>query len=593
MLDGEQFRDLVVVPVGGGGLVGLPVVVAVPGNLLRVVSPSLYGQGADGAVVPGVNAVGVCAGIQVRDRGVLEGDAGLPAGIESDGSILSRLAVDPERNLSGPGALARVRHRRLDGESIARLARQRHGRKVGDLEKRCLRPGVGGCPPGIAVGRGVGVRRPVQTSRGRGPERGPDPLEKPTADARGRLRVVLLFGGSHGSPWGPVSNKDCDGSPPPRVRAREAVPRAAAVTRPHRGIRLSRGTPTVPIPSPPKATRCGKPTVIYMFGVIERMLMPFDDRGDDGSSGRATSHRRQFLKGIGTAGLAGMVAGCLGGDDDTPTPTTESGNGNGNGNGDDTTPTESPAFTIRSVDPSETSARRPNLIEITATIENGGSASAEETVELSADGTVLASTDLSLDAGQIEGVPLEVNTEDLDPGEYEFTVTTAEDDASGTLTVEPFLDPPRNLLSFEAEQPLQLSVGTNTITAVLNNPYLSPVEDVEATLVVPDGWESDPGTVSVDSVDPAVPASVEWEVSVPESAAGEQQLTVELSYSSLGETAELSTDLSVTVSLPLSVPFGMDCGGAHTDEVVEIDGLAYQPAADVAQTARRCTKDGS
>jgi hypothetical protein len=312
--------------------------------------------------------------------------------------------------------------------------------------------------------------------------------------------------------------------------------------------------------------------------------MSFDDRGDDGSSGRATTHRRQFLRGISAAGIAGVVAGCLGGgDDDTPTPTTESGNGNGNGDDDDTTPTESTAFTIRSVDPSEASAHRPNPIEITATIENGGSASAEETVELSVDSTVLASTDLSLDGGQVEDISLDVNTEELDPGEYEFTVATAEDDASGTLTAEPFLDPPRNLLSFDAEQPLQLSIGSNTITGVLDNPYLSAIESVETTLVVPDGWEADPGTVSVDSIEPRVPTSVEWEVSVPESAVEEHQLTVELSYSALGETAELSTDLSVTVSLPVSIPFGMDCGGTHTDEAVEIDGLAYQPAADVAQ----------
>jgi len=315
--------------------------------------------------------------------------------------------------------------------------------------------------------------------------------------------------------------------------------------------------------------------------------MHSNERGESGSQDRAgddsavsnLGDRRQFLKRITVAGLAGVMAGCLGGDDDgTETP-----------GGMDTgtrTATQSPvSFTIRSIDPEEVTVTRPRRFTVEANIENSGEETGTRTVELRVDGDVVASTELELSPGTVEAVTLEASSADIDPGPHTHSVATADDEVSGTLTVESFLsDDPEPLFSFDAEGPLRLSIGTNTIEGTVISDYTQPLEDVEVELQLPEGWTIEgEATKTIGSIESVGRQSVSWDLSVPNT--GDQRefdLTAVLDYSVVGEKAEgLSSTLPVET--PLSIPFGMDCGGAHTATTVTIDDLDYIPTSDVSE----------
>jgi len=72
-----------------------------------------------------------------------------------------------------------------------------------------------------------------------------------------------------------------------------------------------------------------------------------------------------------------------------------------------------------------------------ATIENVGQVADTQTVELRFDGELINDQEVVLDSGESRTLRVRgIETDDLDPGEYEYVVSTDDDSATGILTVE-------------------------------------------------------------------------------------------------------------------------------------------------------------
>jgi len=94
-------------------------------------------------------------------------------------------------------------------------------------------------------------------------------------------------------------------------------------------------------------------------------------------------------------------------------------------------------LTISGLSPADAEVEEGESIDvIEAFVTNDGEELEEQTIELRIDGTVVASQDVSLEAGDTEPVSFEdVSTEGLDPGEYEHGVFSDDDSETGTLTI--------------------------------------------------------------------------------------------------------------------------------------------------------------
>lgn len=96
-----------------------------------------------------------------------------------------------------------------------------------------------------------------------------------------------------------------------------------------------------------------------------------------------------------------------------------------------------PRLEVRDPEPAEITVSEGETFDVSATIENTGTAGGADTVELVVDGTTLASRERTLQGGEVDTVGFtDVATDDLDPGEYTYTIRTSENEVSGTLTVE-------------------------------------------------------------------------------------------------------------------------------------------------------------
>jgi len=94
-------------------------------------------------------------------------------------------------------------------------------------------------------------------------------------------------------------------------------------------------------------------------------------------------------------------------------------------------------FTVSNLDPQDVTVTQGDLITVSAAIENVGGEMGTQTIEFRVDGTVLADQDLDLDAGESVTVGFEdVDTADLDPGEYEHGIFSEDGSATGSLMVE-------------------------------------------------------------------------------------------------------------------------------------------------------------
>jgi len=138
---------------------------------------------------------------------------------------------------------------------------------------------------------------------------------------------------------------------------------------------------------------------------------------------------------------------------------------------------------------------------------------------------------------------------------------------------------------------LSLDVGdaepgtTMTTTGTLSNPSDAPLTDGELTLT----GDSDTITVTpvsgttFDTLASEADHTAEWDVSLSsEFTGGDLTLTVQATHD--GNSVEQSTTAALVYNEPLSIPYGMDCGGSHTDETVTIDGLEFNPSPAESQS---------
>ena len=93
-------------------------------------------------------------------------------------------------------------------------------------------------------------------------------------------------------------------------------------------------------------------------------------------------------------------------------------------------------FQVSGLSPADVTVAEGDLLDISATVENVGDAEATQTVELSIDGFSDTAT-VTLAGGANQSVTFQnVDTALLGPGAYTHTVATANDSASGNLTVQ-------------------------------------------------------------------------------------------------------------------------------------------------------------
>jgi hypothetical protein len=92
-------------------------------------------------------------------------------------------------------------------------------------------------------------------------------------------------------------------------------------------------------------------------------------------------------------------------------------------------------FEIISVSPEEATATQGDTVTVSATVQNTGDQEATQTVNLDIDG-LADSSDLTLGGGETDSVSFDVDTSGVDAGDYTHTVSTEDDEFSGSLTIE-------------------------------------------------------------------------------------------------------------------------------------------------------------
>ena len=298
------------------------------------------------------------------------------------------------------------------------------------------------------------------------------------------------------------------------------------------------------------------------------MSLP-DDRIDGDTENR---DRRQFLQAVGVTGVAGVLAGCLGDEDENGDEPTDDGqtDDSGNGEGDDT---EAASFAVRDLDPTEATVARGDEPTVSVTVENTGGEEGTRTVTATVDGDELGAEDVSLDGDESETVSFSVDTADLDPDNYSHVVGIDDEELSGTLTVTPLLADPDPLLTVDDDS-LTFVPGTTTVTGTLENPYNVAVQDGSVTLTPPDGWEViDENGTEFDELSAGASQDISWELEVPDDD-GESELTVTVAYGAFDESADPELTVDATVSEPLSAPWGYNASGGVVDDV-EADGITF------------------
>jgi PGF-CTERM protein len=142
-------------------------------------------------------------------------------------------------------------------------------------------------------------------------------------------------------------------------------------------------------------------------------------------------------------------------------------------------PSEPAAFEIVSVSPEEATATQGDTVTVSATVQNTGDQEATQTVNLDIDG-LADSSDLTLGGGETDSVSFDVDTSGVDAGEYSHTVSTEDDEFSGSLTIEAQRAPATfELQSVDPEQATVSQGEALTVSTTVQN-----TGDREATKAV-------------------------------------------------------------------------------------------------------------
>ena len=95
------------------------------------------------------------------------------------------------------------------------------------------------------------------------------------------------------------------------------------------------------------------------------------------------------------------------------------------------------SYEVTELDPEEVTVEEEGLFDLTATIENTGEQTGEESVRLLIDGSERVSETIELQPGEREAFRVyNVYVGAYDPGVHEYEIVTDADSASGTLVIE-------------------------------------------------------------------------------------------------------------------------------------------------------------
>jgi hypothetical protein len=168
------------------------------------------------------------------------------------------------------------------------------------------------------------------------------------------------------------------------------------------------------------------------------------------------------------------------------------------------------------------------------------------------------------------------------------TDTPAETDPStptqtDTQASEALGDPPDTLLSFSGST-VTTPDTTVTLEGTLSNPYLFDVHSVELSVSTPEEWSVSPADPQTfDSVDVGSDRSVAWDLTVPEDAEGQSTVTIDVSYESATDNANVTLEQAVTVftgdvpvegllaHYPLDTDTPTDASGNGNDATIDGD----------------------
>jgi len=142
------------------------------------------------------------------------------------------------------------------------------------------------------------------------------------------------------------------------------------------------------------------------------------------------------------------------------------------------TPPEPAAFEIVDSGPSEVTVTQGERVSVDATVQNPGEVGTAQvvTLELSGVGEVDSNV-VSLAGGESGSVALALDTTDLDPGEYTYTVVSEASETTGSLTV----DAPPTLEILELDPAVEtITEGENLVV----NATVQNVGDSEGSLAV-------------------------------------------------------------------------------------------------------------
>ncbi|WP_049982763.1 CARDB domain-containing protein [Halorubrum sp. BV1] len=242
---------------------------------------------------------------------------------------------------------------------------------------------------------------------------------------------------------------------------------------------------------------------------------------------------------------------------------------------------------------------------VTATVENIGTASGEETVDLLVGGEETDETTVDLDPTENETVEFTVETDDGDAPGTEVTVATADRSASQTVVIERPDPPAFDLTEFEItdgesqideaaqgdEVTLNATVenvgernGSVTVDFALGDEDVTVVDEsaeVSVDASADEGTSS--GTVSVTATIEDAPRAgvhtLDASASIPEDAAGSEstatrEATLDVDYESIqsGVDAAVDGDDTVAVASP--------DGDAFTENVDVTEGVTVEAATD-------------
>lgn len=98
------------------------------------------------------------------------------------------------------------------------------------------------------------------------------------------------------------------------------------------------------------------------------------------------------------------------------------------------------SFAVSTLTPTAVTTTTGETLSVSATVENTGFWTATKAVEFRVDGSTVTNRSVTLDRGRNTTVAFDFNTSGYTPGQYTYTVSTADSESNGTLTVQSAFD---------------------------------------------------------------------------------------------------------------------------------------------------------